>query len=190
MLTERCNVAAPAESAVRRCRDEHLAAVSRRHDPRCLVYVETDVLRRCRQWFAGVDADSNSNRVTLGPVSVRQRQLALRGGRDCGSRICERDEECVTLVIDLVAALTLEGFPQQPPVKLERVTVSRRPQPLQEPRRALDVGEEERHGSGGLRLHEPNIAPDVRTAKPTAWPTRRAWYPVRRSCAALAAERE
>ena len=78
----------------------------------------------------------------------------LRGRRrSLGGR--ERDEERVALGVDLDAAVSGERIAQHAAVLGERLGVRVRPERVQQPRRALDVGEEEGDGAGReIRPHD------------------------------------
>ena len=73
-----------------------------------------------------------------------QRDLALDGGEQGVACAREGDEERVSLRVDLVAAVSSEGRPQQTLMLAEHLSVAV-PQLLDEPRRPLDVREEEGH---------------------------------------------
>ena len=85
-------------------------------------------------------------RTRIGPFSSASPRF--RGGRNGFGGARKRDEEGVPLRVDLDARVLREGIPQNPPVLGEEVGVCR-PVLLEEPRRALDVGEEE--GDGATR---------------------------------------
>ena len=87
-----------------------------------------------------MNADADSDRA------VRQRRHRISDGGDGAVRTLERVEECVTLVVDLVTLVASEGLPDEPPVLGERVAIHVLSELVQEPRRALDVGEDHRHG--------------------------------------------
>jgi hypothetical protein len=72
--------------------------------------------------------------------------LGRRGQRVTGA--CEDNEEGVALRVDLRPAMLVEGGPEQPAMLRERLLLAFGAELLQELRRALDVGEEERHRSG------------------------------------------
>ena len=78
--------------------------------------------------------------------------LSRRGGGDGVLGAREGDEEGVALCVDLVAAGLLEGAPQQALVLGEDLAVLVA-QLLEQPRRAFDVGEEERDGSARKLSH-------------------------------------
>ena len=78
----------------------------------------------------------------------RERVLPLAGRGDGARRGREGDEERVALRVDLDAAVRGEGVAQHAPVLGERLRVRLGPERVQQPRRALDVREEERDGAG------------------------------------------
>jgi hypothetical protein len=84
-----------------------------------------------------VDPHADANR--------RRRERPLRVGRrvDGVPRTSERAEERVTLRVDLDAAVRLDGLAHEAAVFRERVRVSLA-QVLEQARRPLDVGEEQR----------------------------------------------
>src|SRR5688572_2934863 len=85
----------------------------------------------------------------------RDRELRLRLGRslDRAWRRRERDEEGIALRVHLDAAVTSERIPKYTPVLGERGGVPLGTELVQELRRTLDIGEEERHGAGGEGPH-------------------------------------
>ena len=74
----------------------------------------------------------------------------MHGDRGCGrsARGREGDEERVALRVHLDATMRRERLAQRPAVLRERVSRRRRSETVQQPRRALHVGEEERDGAG------------------------------------------
>ena len=72
-----------------------------------------------------------------------KRALPLHGGCHRVARAREDDEEGVALRVDLAAVVPLEGLPQEPLVLSEHVAVALAELAL-EPRRPLDVREQER----------------------------------------------
>ena len=83
-----------------------------------------------------------------------QRKLALYRSEDCVARARERDEEGIPLRVHLVAAVGSERLAQQPLVVREHLSVAI-PQLLDEPRRALDVREEEGDCAARKVRHRP-----------------------------------
>ena len=85
-------------------------------------------------------------RTWIGPEAS-----ALREGRRGGERSRrgrEREEEGVTLRVDLDPALRGTGLADDAAVLGERIGVALGAERVQQPRRALDVGEEEGDGAG------------------------------------------
>jgi hypothetical protein len=99
-----------------------------------------------------VQAHPHANLATLGPLVRPERTLGRDRTRDRVSRARERVEERVALGVDLRAALVTEAFPEQPPVVAHDLAVGIA-QLLEQPRRALDVGEEKCDGASGKRCH-------------------------------------
>ena len=87
---------------------------------------------------------SHANRDRPGP------ELVLRGARGVSraGRRRERDEEGVALGVDLDTAVCGEGVSQESSMLGECLRVRIRTESVQQARRALDVGEEERDGAG------------------------------------------
>ena len=81
------------------------------------------------------------------PPAPRRRQRPPR-------RPSERQEERVALGVDLDAAVAGERVAQHAPMLRQRLGVALPTQVVEQARRTLDVGEEERDGAGGeLTLH-------------------------------------
>ena len=129
------------EEPTRRLGEDDLPAVGRRGDPRRAVDVDPHVALVRDDRLAGVDSHADADRAPL----ERLTPVGCRGDRVGGSG--ERDEEGVTLRVDLDAAVPRERLPQRAAVVVEEVCVSR-PVLLEEPSRALDVREEEGDGAG------------------------------------------
>ncbi len=111
-------------------------------DPRRAVDVDADVAFFGHDRLARVHAHADPDEA------VREHLLRLGGRRDGVGGSWERDEEGVTLRVDLDARVAREGIPQRAPMIGEELDVSR-PVLAQESRRALDVREEE--GDGAAR---------------------------------------
>jgi hypothetical protein len=76
--------------------------------------------------------------AALGPTLGRERPLRADRSGHCVARPCERDEEGVTLGVDLAAVVLVERRPQQAPMLGEHLGVAAA-QPRQQPCRPLDV---------------------------------------------------
>ena len=87
------------------------------------------------------------------PHRDRQRLLGFAGGLEGSRRRGKRDEEPIPLRVNLDAAVPPERLPQDASMLREHRRVSIRTELVQEPRRALDVGEEEGDSSVGQRTH-------------------------------------
>src|SRR5207248_1771584 len=111
--------------------------------------------------LSGVDAHPHLDFDLAGPRVRNECRLALHRGEDCFTRTEERDEEGVTLRIDLVAAVRLPRAAKQP-LMLRENRVIPVAQCLHQPSRALDVGEKKGDCSGGERFsrNELRMTPD------------------------------
>ena len=130
---------------VSRCaRDDDLLAVCRRTDASGDDDVHPDIPLRAELRLARVDADAQAVRLLVGPVLDRKRALDLgrRRNRVAGPR--EREEHAVAGPVDLGAVVVGRGLAHELPHASAR---GREPlaEQVQQPRRSLDVGEQERH---------------------------------------------
>ena len=91
---------------------------------------------------SGVDAHPNPDRTP------RETCHRLGGGRERTRRGREGDEEGVSLRVHLNATVCVERTPQDTAVRGERLGILSRAQVLGQPCRALNIGEQEAHGSG------------------------------------------
>ena len=109
-------------------------------DPRSAIDVLADVA------LAG-----QARRPCVDPHPDRDLEPLLHsaGGGERARRRWKRDEERVALGVDLDAILRLVGLAHDPAVLVERSGVPLSAELVQQPRRALDVGEEE--GDGAAR---------------------------------------
>ncbi len=82
-------------------------------------------------------------------------RLRLCGGGEGAVRLRKRDEEGIALRVDLDAAVRREGFAHEALVLGERSGVGLGAELVEQPRRALDVGEEEGDDPGRQRPHMP-----------------------------------
>jgi hypothetical protein len=138
----------PIDQLPRRLSEQDLPAVGGRCDACASVHVEPDVplVRHCG--LPGVKPHPDSHR------SRRQRLLRLLGGRGRIARAGERDQERVALGVHLHPAVCGNGVAKHGSVlgQRRRVVAS---QLAEQPRRPLDVREEERHRPGGQGPHGP-----------------------------------
>ena len=132
-----------------RLRQQHLPAVADGGDPRALVHVEADVPLLRQPRLARVQPHPHAYRP------VGQRALAVRGSGDGVRRAGEGDEERVTLRVDLDALVVGKGGAESPPMLVQRLPVVVT-ELVQQPRRALDVREQQRHDAGREIAHHPH----------------------------------
>ena len=141
-----------AEQRARRLRKQDLAAVAGRADARGADDVEPEVALVADRRLAGVQAHPDADLAALRPLVCRERALGRHRPGDCVPRARERVEERVALGVDLGATLVAEALAEQQPVVADDVAVGVA-ELLEQPRRALDVGEEKRDGASGKRCH-------------------------------------
>ena len=126
-------------------------------DPRRLVHADADVQLLTDLRLARVQPHPDEELHTVGPRVGCEVALRIHRSRDRVLRAPERDEEGVSLRVDLVAAMRRERLAQDSLVLLEHVPVLAA-DPLQERGRPLDIGEEERDGAARERGHIPKRA--------------------------------
>ena len=139
------------EQRYRRPRQHHLATMRSAHDPRRPVHVHPDVLRRIETWLASVHADPHSDRPAVKPLHQRGHS------RNGGLRGCEGIEECVTLVVNLVARVLSACLAHDPSVLGECLPVPLDTELAEQPRGSFDVGEYHRHRPRRLN-HRSHLA--------------------------------
>jgi hypothetical protein len=127
-----------------RVREKHLSTVGDHPDPRRTMQTET-LLADDR--LVRVNSHADKHLDALRPCVLGQGALCKHSRAECPVGPLEREEERVALVVDLAAALLLDGFPQDS-VMLSQGGGIALAQLLQELSRALDVGEEERNCAG------------------------------------------
>ena len=146
----RSRTVAPVDETASRLGEEHLPAVAGAHDPRRLVHVLANVLRRIETRLTSVDP---------GPDPDRRR---LEGGHrllDRSHRLTRRGEgveEPVPGGVDLVAGVTRARRPDDPTLLVERGEIRVATELAKKPRRALNVSEHQRDRPRRLRNH-PHI---------------------------------
>ena len=94
-------------------------------------------------------------RTWIGPAASASVKACAAADRTRSGR--EGEEEGVALGVDLDPALDCARCPDQPPVLGQRFRVGLGAELVQEPRRALDVGEEEGDGAGREAAHATRI---------------------------------
>ena len=126
-----------------RRRDEDLATVSGRGDPGTEVDVFADISLLSEVWPPGMQPHPHPDRAGAKLV------LRLPRGVERLRRLRDGDEEGVPLRVHLDAAVRGEGGPEDPAMFGQCGRESLGTQLVQQPRRALDVGEQKGDGSGG-----------------------------------------
>ena len=136
MLAEVDEPVRPDERGRRRG-DQHLPAVAYRRDPSSAVDVVSDVALVGDERRPGVEAHADVDRAgrqRLGECCCCSESTGRRG---------EGEEEGISLGVDLDPALCRARLPDDAAVLGERFGVRFGAELVEEPRRALDVGEEE-----------------------------------------------
>jgi hypothetical protein len=130
----------------RRVGEQHLAAVTRRADPRCPVHTKAHVPLTGRTWFSRMHSHSHPNLDTLRPTMPGKSALSLGRARNRITSAAIRDEERVALRVDLPPFVGGEALAENPLVICENrlVTLTKL---FEKPGRALDVREEEGDGA-------------------------------------------
>src|SRR5205823_4559177 len=146
----------------------YLPAVAGGRDARGPDHVEAEVALLADVRLAGVQPHPHAQLLTAGPFVVAQRALRLdrRRHRVAGAR--ERVEERVALRVDLRPAVRAERLAHDAPVVVRHAAVPVVAELLQEPRRPLDVGEDERDGAAGKLRHDAYATPMNRLAQETS----------------------
>ena len=120
-----------------------------RCDPRGSMYVVPDIPLVGKERLTRVESHPHPN------LSICQRSLRVRGSRHRPRRTRECNEECIPLRIDLDPLVPRPDVPQHA-VMLGKHLGIPIAQPLKQPRRALNIGEQKRHRPGRkLPLHPP-----------------------------------
>jgi hypothetical protein len=127
-------------------------------DSRCAVHVHPDVALIGQQRLARVQTHPHAQR------SSRKGLLGLRGGCEGITGACERDEERITLSVDLDPVVPGERLPQHPSMLGQRLGICLS-ELREQPGGTLDVGEQERDGPRGQLPHGAHCA--VNTAGPS-----------------------
>ena len=114
------------------------------------VHIEPDVALIDQEWFPRVQSDPHPHRA----VSERELRVLGRRHRIGGTR--KRHEEAVPLRVDFDPVVPPPGLSQRAAVlaKHFRVPVAQLPE---QPRRTLDVGEQEGHRPGRELSSHPSI---------------------------------
>jgi len=133
---------------MRGLREENLSAVRGRADPGCTVDVDPDIPPGRVHRLSGVEPHAHAHRNTARPSLDDDRPLRVNRSSHRIARASERDEERISLGVDLVAGPRLDSRADQSLVFCEEVCVPVA-EGLQEARGALDVGQQERHRPHG-----------------------------------------
>ena len=124
-------------------RDDDLAAVCRGADPRPDRQVDPEVVPAFGDLrLSGVEPHAHPYRI----IEAGESSLSPDRGRDGFARARECREEGVALRVDLDAAVCGDDTAECPPMRLEHVAVAVAVRCC-ELGRALDVGEQQRHGA-------------------------------------------
>ena len=148
------------EQVVRRLRHEDLPTVPGRRDARGAMDGNARVRAVGRRGLTRVDSDANSDIGAVRPRMLRQRPLSVDGSEHGVARVCECDEERITLGVDLVTVVRCERFAKDPLVLGQHRLIAVA-QPLDELGRPLDIGEEKGDRAAG----------NLRHALSVTWPT-------------------
>ena len=151
VVAEAANLGLRLDQIVRRLREHDLSAVCCAHDPGRDVHVDADVVPVRDERLAGVQADAHAYR------SVRERGLRIDGCVHSVARALERDEERISLRVNLDTAVASEDVTQQTLVRGEDVGVAIA-QLLEQLCRPLDVTEEKGDRARRQPTHADRIA--------------------------------
>jgi len=150
-----------ANQGRRRLREDDLPAVRDGCQPGGAMDVQAHETSGRPGRLTGVDPHPYPDVLPAGPGPGREGPLYLDRRRHAGRRRREHGEERVPLGIDFLTAVSGKTRPDQRVMVGKDLRVLAFPQALQQRRRALDVGEEEREslhehsvkGPAGLRYH-------------------------------------
>ncbi len=134
----------------RRLRQKHLPAVPGTRDPRRPVHIDPGVALVGLKRFPRVQPHPDAHRA------AGKRELPVGGGGNSIGGTPKRHEERIALRIDLHPLVLLPGLPQHTAVLGKHLGV-RVAQFPDQPRRPLDVREEERHRPGRELGPHPSI---------------------------------
>jgi len=138
---------------VARClRDQHLTPVPGAHDTCRAVYIHPHISLGSQHWLARMQPHTHTHYTSFGPGVSSQSALRVNRRRDSISGTRKGYEEGISLHIDFVTAPPLECRTQQVPALREHRDVALT-QPLEQLRRPLDVGKEQRDRPRGQLAH-------------------------------------
>src|SRR5262249_17059881 len=123
-------------------RKQNLPTVASRHHTGSTVNINTDVSAVNVARLARMETHPDANFVSLRPAMLGKRTLTLGCCRDriVGRR--QRDEEGVAVAVNLVPAMTQKCIAKQPAMIIKQ-NVIRDSGTLEQPRRTLNIREEE-----------------------------------------------
>ena len=139
-----------AEQGARRFGEDDLPSVAYRTNASRAHDVETDVTLLVYRGLAGVQSHAHADGFTSWPVRCRMCTLCFDRSRHSVSRAREGEEECVSLGIDLDAVVLTKRATNDSSVRGQDCGIPVA-EPLEQFRRVLDVGEDERHRSSRRR---------------------------------------
>ena len=141
MRSQRGERESVAEQARRRLGHHNLAAVTRRHHPGTAMHIDTDVPLPRQRRRTGMQTHPHPHRRR------QQRRLRRFRGTHRSRRVGERAQKRIALRVHLCARVSGHRLSDQLSVLGQDVLV-RGAELGEEPRRALDVGEEQSDGAG------------------------------------------
>ena len=107
--------------------------------------------------LARVQAHAHLDLHPFGPGVRRQVALRIDGRGQCVGGRAEGDEERVALRVDDASLVSGEGGTQKLRMLGENLVVAVAPQPLEQGRRALDIGEDESDSARRKFMHRAHI---------------------------------
>src|SRR5580704_13224211 len=119
--------------------------------------------------LAGMHADPHPDPGAGRPPVRGQRTLDVQRAQHRLRRAAERDEEPIPLHVHLMTAMRGDGRADQPPVLGQNLRIPV-PQRLDQPRRALDIAEQERDQPTREPAHPPPPPPAVSRPRQQAGP--------------------
>ena len=132
-----------------RVREDHLAAMADRGDAGRAIHVDPEVVVTAERALTGVHADADADLRSVGPGVRRKPSLGLRRREHRAGRRAEDREERVALGPDLDPAPPVDGLAHDHAVRVLQLSVGFGTERLEQPGRALDIREQERHDPRG-----------------------------------------
>src|SRR6266571_173199 len=150
-------------------REQHLAPVPHTHQACREMHIQAHVAVRRRLRLPGVQPHADAHRSAFGPGMRGKGTLGGHGSRDGIGGTRKGEEAGVSLGIDFVPVRLLESRAQHLPV-LSQHTAILLPYVLQQERRPLDIGEEQRDRSCRYIKHA-RLPPTRKPKKPSGTET-------------------